>query len=328
MLCSKEKSKQIKRRSEWLQKLWEISRRFRRLVEPTSSIQEFPFQIVPLEASDHSKLSFRTERVRKYQNPQLLCGPFWLRGVAGKHQQEWGPYTAKTLVRSNRLLFQGSREVMRDSRGGLRWRWPCLKITNNMYVCMHAYIHTYLPTYLHTYIDTYIHTYIHAYMHTCIHASMHPCIHAYMHTCIHAYMHTCIHAYMHTCIHAYMHTCIHASMHTCIHAYMHTCIHAAYMHTCIHAYMHTCIHAYMHTCIHAYMHTCIHAYIVYVQFIYIYSHVIIQQNHLVKKDVICPKFGYWRRCPGFISLWFVSGESPVIRMPFSMLPEPPSGTCP
>ena len=38
-------------------------------------------------------------------------------GWQASTKQEWGPYTAKTLVRSNRLLFQGSRKLMRDSRG-------------------------------------------------------------------------------------------------------------------------------------------------------------------------------------------------------------------
>ena len=40
--------------------------------------------------------------------------------------------------------------------------------SENLFISLHAYIHTYK----HTYIHTYMHTYIHMYMNTYIHAFM------------------------------------------------------------------------------------------------------------------------------------------------------------
>ena len=57
-----------------------------------------------------------------------------------------------------------------------------------------------------------------AYLHTCLLAYM--CIIAYLPTYILAYMHTCILAYLHTCILSYLHTCILAYLHNCILAYL------------------------------------------------------------------------------------------------------------
>ena len=94
------------------------------------------------------------------------------------------------------------------------WRWQTQDLCIQL-ACIHACIHTYIPTCILTYLPciTYetlhhyntIHAYI-TYLLACLLACLHACIHASTHTHIHTYIHTYLPTYIRTYIQTYMHT--------------------------------------------------------------------------------------------------------------------------
>ncbi len=112
----------------------------------------------------------------------------------------------------------------------------------DMYVCIHAFIHTWSwerssadPL---TWNMTAVYTNIHTYTYTYIHARRHTCIHTYIHT----YMQLSkIHDHINRTTNI-QHDNL-TNMHTNIRKYIH-----AYVHTYIHVYIHIHIHTYIPLC--------------------------------------------------------------------------------
>ena len=94
------------------------------------------------------------------------------------------------------------------------------------HACMHAYMHTYIPTCMHTYIHICIHTYIHTCMHSYIYAYIHTYIHAYTHTHTHTYTHTHTHTHVCACVCVRVRACMHACVRACMRAYVRACVRA------------------------------------------------------------------------------------------------------
>ena len=73
----------------------------------------------------------------------------------------------------------------------------CRTVNLMSVLCIHTYIHIYIPTsthiYMHKYIQTTTNTYIHIYIHILVYI-----IYTYIHTYIHAYIYKYIHTYMNT----------------------------------------------------------------------------------------------------------------------------------